>query len=209
MKQEHGADGAAIAMGAGMHLPRTALRSSFFGTSLVGLLAVVLVGCSAASSGQGRDEPSPPADSGTGGETSTPVDPVGDDAGPEASPIFNDDAPCGVAPSLDQDGGVEVVGDAGVVTFTSVQVGQAADFIVSVQDTADVSETILGATVTGPGAAAFTVTSTLPIAVPAGEPVQVGIRFVPPTVASFTARLQLQTMKMGVSTITLEAAGVL
>lgn len=168
---------------------------------MLGLLGLLLVGCSSAgSSGQLREEPSPPADSGTG-ETS--IDPVTDDAAP---PAF--DAPCGVAPTLDQDGGVEVVGDAGVVTFTSVQVGAGADFIVSVADTADVSETILGATVTGPGASAFTVTSTWPMAVPAGQPVQVGIRFVPSTVGTFTAQLQLQTMKMGVSTITLQATGV-
>lgn len=184
-----------------MHQPRIASSSScFLGSGLLSLV-LALAGCSSASGG-GHDEPSPPADSGTG-ETST------DDAGPEASPVFNDDAPCGVAPSLDQDGGVAVVGDAGVVTFTSVQVGQAADFIVSVKDTADVSETILSGTVTGMGASAFTITSTWPLDVPAGQPVQVGIRFVPPTVASFTAQLQLQTMKMGVSTITLEAAGVL
>jgi hypothetical protein len=187
-----------------MHLPGFALRSSFLGSCL---LSLVLAGCSSASGG-GHDEPSPPADSGAG-DTSTPVSPVGDDAAPDTSPPFNDDAPCGVAPSLDQDGGVAVVGDSGAVTFTSVQVGQAADFIVSVKDTADVSETILSGAVTGPGASAFTITSTWPIDVPAGQPVQVGIRFVPPTVGSFTAQLQLQTMKMGVSTITLEAAGVL
>ena len=152
-----------------------------FHSSFLGscFLSLVLAGCSSASSG-GHDE-TPPVD---------------------------DDASCGVGPSLEQDGGVAVVGDSGVVTFTSVQVGEAADFIVSVQDSADVSETILGATVTGPGESAFTVTSTLPIAVPAGQPVQIGVRFDPPTVASFTAQLQLQTMKMGVSTITLQAAGV-
>jgi hypothetical protein len=172
-----------------MHLSRIAFRASFLSTSMLGLLGFVLVGCSSAgSSGQLREEPSPPTDSGT------------------SPPVF--DAPCGVAPTLDQDGGVEVVGDAGVVTFTSVQVGSAADFIVSVEDTADVSETILGATLTGLGASAFTVTSTWPMAVPAGQPVQVGIRFVPATVGTVTAQLQLQTMKMGVSTITLQAAGV-
>lgn len=161
-----------------MQLPRIASLSSFLGSCF---LSLVLAGCSSASSG-GHDEPSPP--------------------------VFDDDSSCGVGPSLDQDGGVAVVGDSGVVTFTSVQVGDAANFIVSVQDSADVSETILGATVAGPGAGAFTVTSTLPIAVPAGQPVQIGVRFAPTTVASFTAQLQLQTMKMGVSTITLVAEGV-
>lgn len=188
-----------------MHLPPFAFRSAFLAVSLLGF---VVAGCSsAASSGQSHDEPSPPADAG-GGDTSTPVDPVTDDAGPDAPPPVFIDAPCGVGPTLDQDGGVAVVGDSGVVTFTSVQVGQAADFVVSLEDSADVSETILSATLTGPGADSFTVTSTLPIAVPAGQPVQIGIRFVPQTVATFTAQLQLQTMKMGVSTITLQATGL-
>jgi hypothetical protein len=190
-----------------MHLPQSAFRFSLVASvaSLLGL-GFVLAGCSsAASSGPWHDEPALPVDAG-GGDTSTPVDPTNEDAGSDSSPPSFDG--CGVAPTLDQDGGVAVVGDSGVVTLPSVQVGQTADFVVSLEDSADVSETILGATLTGPGASAFTVTSTLPIAVPAGQPVQVGIRFVPSTVETFTAQLQLQTMKMGVSTVTLEAAGV-
>ena len=123
------------------------------------------------------------------------------------NPGDGEDASCGVGPAYDHDGGTVSVDDAGVVTFDAVQVGNAVDEQLEVKDSADVSETILGATITGSGADAFQVTSTFPIAVPAGQAVRVDIRFTPPSLGDYSATLVLQTMKMGPSSIPLEGSG--
>ena len=117
------------------------------------------------------------------------------------------DAGCGVGPLLDQDGGVAYVDDAGVVTFETVSVGSEVDFRVAVKDSADVSETITGATLAGTGAGAFSVLSSFPIDVPKGQPVVVDVRFAPQAMGSYTAQLILQTAKMGPSPVALRGTG--
>jgi hypothetical protein len=168
---------------------------------VVSFFASALIGCIGSTSSSGESEPrhespTPPPGQPDGGPD--PVDPV--------NPI-SDEASCGVAPVADPDGGVVLVGDGGVTMTTSVPVGSSIDFTIDVQDTADVSETILsgGTTAIGFDSDPFSIDSTFPIAVPAGQPAQITVRFAPTAPGTYTGQLNLQTMKMGVSTITVQA----
>jgi hypothetical protein len=97
--------------------------------------------------------------------------------------------------------------DNGVVTFDAVNVGSSEQLSVPFQDSADTDETIDSATITGPDAAAFTVISKLPIAVPAGTQQSLEIQFSPTHTGSASATLVLQTMNMGPSPVQLSGTG--
>jgi hypothetical protein len=97
----------------------------------------------------------------------------------------------------------------GAVTFDPVTVGQSEALTVPFEDSADVSETITGASITGPDAADFEVVSTFPIAVPAGESATVQIRFAPTHTGSSSATLVLDTAGMGPSPVELDGTGVI
>ena len=109
---------------------------------------------------------------------------------------------CGVAPVPGPNS------DNGAVTFDDVTVGKAQRLSVPFQDSADVDETITGASITGPEAAEFTVVSTFPIAVPAGAQASVELEFVPKHSGSATATLVLETQGMGPSPVDLTGTGV-
>ena len=96
----------------------------------------------------------------------------------------------------------------GTVTFDAVALGSSQQLSIPFQDSADVDETITGATVEGADAAAFEVVSTFPIAVPAGEQASVVIRFAPTHTGDSQATLVLQTANMGPSPVPLDGTGV-
>jgi hypothetical protein len=154
------------------------LPAAFVASTLLALLATA---CSSASSGGGSSHTDP-----------RPADPQ--------------EASCGVGPVLDQDGGA-AVNDAGVVTFDAIPAGTSATFAVAVKDSADVSETLLGATISGANADAFVVMSSFPVDVPAGQSVLVQVLFAPPASGTFTAQLVLMTEKMGPSYVQLQGTG--
>ncbi len=108
---------------------------------------------------------------------------------------------CGMTPSPGPDN------DNGVVTFDPVPVGKSEVLQVPFQDTADTDETLLGATITGPDANAFTVIATYPIPVPAGTQVMLQIQFEPKMTGTSTATLVLQTQDMGPSPVQLQGTG--
>jgi hypothetical protein len=135
-------------------------------------------------------------------DTPIPPDTTDDqDAGDSGSP--NVDFDCGVAPVFGQDGGAAYVSDAGVVTFEPVPPGTAEVFQVAVKDSANVSETITSATLTGSGTDAFQVLSSFPIPVPAGQQAFVTVSFRPPFGGTYSATLVLQTANMGPSLVEL------
>jgi hypothetical protein len=96
----------------------------------------------------------------------------------------------------------------GTVTFDAEKVGASEELPVPFEDSADVTDTITSATITGPDAAAFEVISTFPMTVPAGTQVMVGIRFAPEHAGSSTATLVLETQMMGPSPVDLEGTGI-
>jgi hypothetical protein len=168
------------------------------------LFAFALVGCIGSTSSSGGTDPQHEPSHSDGGPTPIdPVEPVAD-AGPDSPDPQGFDG-CGVAPVADPDGGVVLVGDGGVAMVGNVPIGSSASLVITVEDTADVSETILGGWLAGSGGTFFSISSTFPIAVPAGQPAQIAIEFAPTAAGTYSAQLQLQTMKMGVSTITLTA----
>ncbi|HEX8793556.1 MAG TPA: hypothetical protein VF765_21585 [Polyangiaceae bacterium] len=91
----------------------------------------------------------------------------------------------------------------GVVTFQPIQAGGFEDFEITVRDSADTDETILGATLVGDGAGAFAVHATFPLDVPAGHGVALDVEFAPASAGTFDAQLVLQTAKMGPSPVPL------
>ncbi len=119
---------------------------------------------------------------------------------------------CGVSPVPDNaDGGSNVasVNAAGEVVFSQEIVGAVVTFAIPVYETATgQSETLLGASLEGTGKDAFTVLTTFPIEVPADGQASVTVQFSPGADGTFTAQLDLQTQKMGVSTIPLTGTGV-
>jgi hypothetical protein len=121
---------------------------------------------------------------------------------------------CGVAADPDDlaaaDGGAigGQISDAGVVEFAPTVLGATTHFTIPVKDTADVDETLLGASFSGPDAAAFQVVATFPIPIPAGTPITLEIEFTPTLAGSSSATLDLQTADMGVSPIEIEGTGV-
>ncbi len=108
---------------------------------------------------------------------------------------------CGVGPSAGPNN------DDGVVTFPPVTVGSSQQLQVPFQDSADTDETIDGATITGPDAAAFTVVAKYPIPLPAGTQVTLEIQFTPTHTGSASATLTLQTQNMGPSPVQLAGTG--
>ncbi len=119
---------------------------------------------------------------------------------------------CGVGPIPDyqpsNDAGAGEITDAGVVEFDATELGATVSFTIPVKDSVDESETLLSASFTGPQAAAFAVTSSFPIPVPAGEQVSLKLQFTPMVVGTNSAKLVLQTQDMGVSPIPIQGVGV-
>lgn len=112
---------------------------------------------------------------------------------------------CGVgAVPAESDGGAGAsVSATGVVTFETIRAGSSEHYPVTVRDSADTDETIVGATLMGSGAGAFAVLTTFPVYVPAGQGVPVDVEFAPTSTGSFDAQLVLQTAKMGPSPVPL------
>jgi hypothetical protein len=107
---------------------------------------------------------------------------------------------CGVGPAPGPDN------QDGTVTFDAA-VGASQELPVPFQDSADVTDTITSASLTGPDAAAFEVLSTFPMTIPAGTQVTVKIRFAPEHTGDSTATLVLETEMMGPSSIDLDGTG--
>src|SRR5262249_38419488 len=107
-------------------------------------------------------------------------------------------------------GAVATVNGNGEVVFEALTVGSTASFDIPVHETASrESETLLGASLDGPGKAAFKIVSASAIVVPADEQATVTLEFAPDAEGAFSAELLLQTAKMGVSTISLSGTGTL
>ena len=104
--------------------------------------------------------------------------------------------------------GTAVVDSGGTVHFKGIQVGTVESFAIPVRETADTSETLVSATLTGSGAASFQVLSNFPIDVPDGQDVTVDVQFAPTGDDTFDAELLLQTAKMGTSQIPLVGIGL-
>ncbi len=117
---------------------------------------------------------------------------------------------CGVGatPTEGDAGAAATVSAAGVVTFEPILAGSSEDFEVTVRDSADTDETILGATLVGGGAGAFAVLATFPLNVPAGQGVPIDVQFAPDSAGTFDAQLVLQTAKMGPSPVPLVGSTV-
>jgi hypothetical protein len=97
----------------------------------------------------------------------------------------------------------------GMVTFDTVTLGSSEQLTVPFQDSnPNASETITGATITGPDATAFEVISTFPMDIAAGTQVSVEIRFAPTHAGSSSATLVLETQEMGPSPVQLEGTGI-
>jgi hypothetical protein len=109
--------------------------------------------------------------------------------------------PCGVGPVPSAD----VVN--GVVTFDPATVGEPEQLDVLFQDSADVDETLLSASLSGADAADFQVLSTFPVYIPAGTQAMLEIQFTPSHTGSASATLQLQTKEMGISPVQLAGTG--
>ncbi len=109
--------------------------------------------------------------------------------------------PCGVGPVPS----ANVVN--GVVTFDPVTVNTQEQLTIPFQDSADVSETILSASLSGPDAADFEVLTPFPVPIPAGSEVMLEIQFTPSHTGSASATLVLQTKEMGPSPVQLQGTG--
>ena len=94
--------------------------------------------------------------------------------------------------------------DAGVFTFAPIAAGQAEVLGIPIVDSVDASETLTGAHFSGTDAAAFTMQSTFPMAMPAGTSVDVQVRFAPLHAGMSSGQLILDTAGMGPSPIALE-----
>ncbi len=92
----------------------------------------------------------------------------------------------------------------GVVTFDPTAVGDSEMLNVNFHDTADVTETITSASISGADADAFQVFTTFPSTVPAGTQIMVEIEFTPTHSGPSSATLTLNTQAMGPSPIQLE-----
>jgi len=118
---------------------------------------------------------------------------------------------CGCGVGADPDGASNsagVVEADGSVHFTPIKGGTTESFPIPVKESADTTETIQAASVTGSAAAAFKVLSPMPINVPNGHDVAVEVQFAPAGAGTFEAELLLQTAKMGTSRISLVGTGL-
>jgi hypothetical protein len=115
------------------------------------------------------------------------------------------DCSCGVG--ADPDGTSNAAGSVssdGSVHFTSIRSGTAESFPIPVKESADTSETIESASISGSGASAFQLVSQFPIEVPNGRDATVEVKFAPSAAGTtFEAVLLLETAKMGTSQISL------
>jgi hypothetical protein len=93
----------------------------------------------------------------------------------------------GIAPAESFQG----TNDAGVVQFMATPVGGSDRMIIPVTAIADGGVMVEQATFTGSGAAAFRVLSSLPFEIPAGEPANVDVEFVPTASGLMSAALVL------------------
>jgi hypothetical protein len=120
-------------------------------------------------------------------------------------------AACSCGVGADPEGAKDstgVVEADGSVHFTTIDRGTIESFPIPIKESADTTETIEGASLTGSGAASFYVLSHFPIDVPNGEDVQVDVRFAPTSAGTFEAELMLETAKMGTSQISLVGTGL-
>jgi hypothetical protein len=118
---------------------------------------------------------------------------------------------CGCGVGADPNGASSAAGVVeadGTVRFTPIERGSMETFPIPVRESADTSETIQGASVSGSGAAAFKVLAALPINVPNGQDVPFEVQFAPTSAGTFEAQLLLQTAKMGTSQIPLVGTGL-
>jgi Abnormal spindle-like microcephaly-assoc'd, ASPM-SPD-2-Hydin len=110
---------------------------------------------------------------------------------------------CGVAPASNY----KNVNDQGAVQFDPTTVGTSEVLTIPMEDTVDTDEVITGASLTGPGAASFTVLTTFPMKVPAGSSVDVEVKFTPSAAGAASATLVFETEMMGPSPLDLEGVG--
>jgi hypothetical protein len=97
--------------------------------------------------------------------------------------------------------------DSGTVAFDELPVGQSEALEIPIQGNAG-DETFTSGSIAGEGAAAFQVLSSFPMAVTAGTPATVRVRFSPLGIGTFPASLVLDTATMGASEIPLLGAGI-
>ena len=118
---------------------------------------------------------------------------------------------CGVAadPGIHSDNTNAIVDQNGKVTFNPIAFGISEAFEIPVKETAeDTDETIVSASITGPGASSFQILSTFPIALLANQDGSVSVQFAPTASGAINAQLVLQTAKMGNSIIDLSGSGI-
>lgn len=114
------------------------------------------------------------------------------------------DCSCGVgadsgAPPSD----AGTIASDGSAHFTTIASGATETFPIPVKESADTNETIVSASLSGSGAAAFQILAQFPLQVPEGQDVPVNVQFAPTAAGVFEAQLLLQTAKMGTSQISL------
>jgi hypothetical protein len=116
---------------------------------------------------------------------------------------------CGASavPTHEQGKGAVVEAD-GTVVYEHTTIGDSVKFDIPVRDTADVSETLMSARITGADADAFDVHATFPIDMPAGKTVHVEVTFHPTKTGEATAELVIETQAMGPSPIELTGVGI-
>jgi hypothetical protein len=109
---------------------------------------------------------------------------------------------CGASavPTKDDGGGAKVNSD-GVVVFDKTEIGDSVTFKVPLHDTADVDETLMGATIGGADADSFELHARFPIDMAAGSVVHLEVEFHPTHAGKLDAELMVQTKEMGVSPI--------
>lgn len=115
-------------------------------------------------------------------------------------------ADCGCGVGADPGGArssAGVVQADGSVHFTAIAPGTVESFPIPVRESADTTETIQSASVTGSAADSFQILSQFPIDVPKGQDVTVEVQFNPVAAGTFVAALMLQTAKMGTSQVLL------
>lgn len=118
----------------------------------------------------------------------------------------NDPPPmsCGVAPTPSTGETATVEAD-GTVVFNPLAVGKTASFTMSIRESADTDETIVGGHSTN---SAFKILTPFPIYVPRGEAVQVEVSFTPSESGTVSSDLGLDTAKMGTSHVALKGTGL-
>jgi len=96
-------------------------------------------------------------------------------------------------------------GDAGIVAFGEVAVGQSETLHIPIDDSVDQDVTFVSGSISGAGADQFQVLSTFPVSVASGTPTTVDVSFAPETGGTFAVSLVLDTASMGDTAIPLSA----